>query len=80
MRLEATIEEYIKNRTVVDGNGCWIWQLGTDRDGYGNCWHPLNVANKKQKAHQLSYLHYHGPIPNGFVTNADQELAAILII
>lgn len=56
MQLEATVEEYFKKRTEIDSNGCWIWQLGKDRDGYGNCWHPLNVANKKQETKSSSTI------------------------
>ena len=57
--LDAT--EYIAQRTSIDANGCWNWQLSRNNRGYGLClrrdWRGL--------AHRFSYTTFVGQIPEG---------------
>lgn len=54
--------ERIKHHVVVDGNGCWIWQISTDNgSGYGQ----ITIDHKVYKAHRVSYEAFVGPIPTG---------------
>lgn len=46
---------------VVDDNGCWVWQLGKNWDGYGSKFH----NGKTRIAHRLYYEQHRGPIPKG---------------
>lgn len=58
-------DQYIKERIVVDKNGCWLWQNSLDKDGYGWC---RSRKNRKlfniSKAHQLSYAVFVGANPD----------------
>ena len=48
-------------------NSCWPWLKHKDKDGYGR----LRYQTKRMGAHQWSYLHHIGPIPNNmFVCHA----------
>lgn len=42
---------------VDDSTGCWIWQRGKDRLGYGTL--------RKQKAHRVYWERANGPVPDG---------------
>lgn len=54
--------DYLSERYVVDPeSGCWLWQKGKDRDGYG----VANWDGKTWRAHRLSYTHVHGAIADG---------------
>jgi hypothetical protein len=56
------------NRWVVDPEtGCWIWQLYTDRSGYGVSWQPH--LGRNLLAHRWSYEHHVGPIPDGMTVD-----------
>lgn len=52
---------------VIEDRGyktpCWIWQRGTDKDGYGQ----VRVDGVQQKAHRVYYERQVGPIPPGYV-------------
>jgi hypothetical protein len=49
-------------RYVVDGNGCWVWQLSTFKNtGYGK----LEVQGKTLYAHRYYYQLAVGDIPKG---------------
>lgn len=48
----------------VDSNGCWVWNLTPDKDGYGT----LKYKNKsKFYAHRAAYELAIGPIPEGLL-------------
>lgn len=46
---------------VVDDCGCWVWQLGRDRDGYGLKWTPDGTRG----AHRVYFEREHGEIGPG---------------
>ena len=53
---QTKAERYEENES-----GCWIWQLSTDRDGYGQfVW-----GGKYFSAHRYFYEERHGAIPEG---------------
>ncbi len=46
-----------------DGTDCWEWTDKLTPGGYGR----LGIGSKAFAAHRLSWRHFHGPIPDGFV-------------
>jgi hypothetical protein len=48
---------------VSKGDGCWLWQAGTNGVGYGMFY--LNANQPKALAHRVSYSWSLGPIPDG---------------
>ena len=46
------LENWLKRRSVVDSNGCWIWQDPKARDGYS--WVGLKYSNTH--IHRVSYV------------------------
>lgn len=62
-------EESINDRTIQErfeakftkSNGCWEWEAGEFRDGYG----AFGFAGRTQKAHRVAYQLYVGEIPTG---------------
>jgi hypothetical protein len=58
----APLRERLLRSIEVDDNGCWVWQLSKDKDGYG--W--VGIARKKTgHAHRASYTVFKGEIPAG---------------
>lgn len=60
------LPQHMQDRIVVDDNGCWVWQTGLDRCGYGRCslvvpW----TTRRRWSAHRLAYLLLVGVIPDG---------------
>jgi hypothetical protein len=53
------IKDRLLSNMVVDDNGCWIWQGKPVLGGYGR----INVNNKNQFAHIVSYETFKGPRP-----------------
>lgn len=49
---------------VVDQGGCWIWQRGKSKEGYGLMEGP---NGKRDYAHRIYYERNHGPIPKALV-------------
>jgi hypothetical protein len=41
--------------------GCWEWQAGGTKDGYGT----IKIGGKMCRTHRAVYELYHGPIPDG---------------
>lgn len=58
--LEESLGRF-KSKYIVNEDGCWVWQAGKDRDGYGQHCH----ANKNVRSHRFSYEQSEGPIPDG---------------
>lgn len=57
-RLELYLTSRIDEQPGDDG--CWLWTLKTDREGYG----VANWAGRTHRAHRLAYTHWEGPIPD----------------
>lgn len=55
------IQARIKSNIIVSESGCWEWQRGIAKNGYG-CFSNSSVA---QRAHRASYLGFKGEIPEG---------------
>lgn len=53
-----SIEEKLDRRTNKHTDGCWLW-TGAQADGYGI----LSLGTAIRKVHRLSYVRFHGPIP-----------------
>jgi len=54
--------EFIKQNPET---GCWIWQGGTDKDGYGVFTATHEGKKKTCRPHRLAYEMFVGPIPDG---------------
>lgn len=54
--------ERLYGRTIRTESGCLEFQGGRDKDGYGWC-----QGHGERKAHRLSYVLTHGPIPDGMM-------------
>jgi hypothetical protein len=58
-----------------EGDGCWIWQAGRDKDGYGTFSIPksererfgLSPDSKHAQAHRVSWIMANGLIPDGLL-------------
>lgn len=60
--MQLEFQEYITSRVDIDENGCWLWVLTRDPDGYGEgCF-----QKRKRRAHRLAWEAFKGPIPPGF--------------
>lgn len=59
------VKQRIRESTVVTELGCWEWQLGKDKDGYGT----MKVARKTVRAARASYEAFKEAIPAGRVIN-----------
>lgn len=59
--MKQPIEDRIARHIVVVPSGCWIWTGTRVWNGYGR----IQVGNKCQFAHRVSYETFVGPIPAG---------------
>lgn len=65
MRLES-LPALIRSKFAVDAEtGCWCWQSGKTRSGYGLCDPYYDGKRKTRRAHRYFYEHLVGPIPVG---------------
>lgn len=56
----TTVESKLWPRLKISDSGCWEWQGGKDKDGYGSLrW------GKEQRSHRVAWILSFGPIPNG---------------
>jgi len=60
--LDEMLFSRIKERVKID-SGCWVWQMGTDKDGYGM----ITFTMKSLRAHREVYRIVHGAIPKGML-------------
>lgn len=44
-------QNYLKKNSIIDKNGCWIWQGATTKNGYGK----IKVYQVTQSTHRLSF-------------------------
>jgi hypothetical protein len=54
-------DEYFAQRTIVNDNGCLLWQGWIKNTGYGEA----KVNNRRTTTHRLSWEYHKGPIPSG---------------
>jgi hypothetical protein len=67
MRIECTdslAERFWSRVDKQSGDGCWLWQGATLKDGYG-VFSPR--AHTAWKAHRFSWVATYGPIPTGMM-------------
>lgn len=57
------IKDRIHSRTIVDKDGCWLWQGYLSSNGYG----PMRIpgTRRRELVHRLSYREYKGEIMSG---------------
>lgn len=55
----------IRERIIIDSNGCWNWTKGKHPYGYGKYIYTQNGKKFHMSAHRLSWLVFKGEIPNG---------------
>lgn len=53
----------LKNSSLVTDSGCWEWQRGKYRTGYGAIRNPMD--GRQTGAHRMAWILTHGPIPEG---------------
>jgi len=56
---ERIIARFLTNVVVLNLDGCWIWQMYCNANGYGQFWVPPNM----KFAHRVAYTIWRGPIP-----------------
>ena len=55
---------FMKRVSKPDGeDGCWLWDEGRDKDGYGLIYSKEHGGLKK--AHRVAYILFKGAIPDG---------------
>lgn len=60
MPRSIVLQQYIRERVMVAPDGCWLWLLGSDKDGYGKA----KYAGRSWRAHRLSFEAFRGPVPS----------------
>jgi hypothetical protein len=48
---------------IIAANGCWIWQMGKDVDGYGK----IKIGGRNLRAHRVMWERQNGAIPTGLL-------------
>ncbi len=52
---------YLEDYFIPEPNsGCWLWDAGVDKDGYGK----IQVTGKSWRAHRYMYFLEHGSLPD----------------
>ena len=59
--MKKSVQDRFLAKIVASPNGCWIWQSGTNADGYGL----FRVDGRMVRAHRFAYELLVGPIPEG---------------
>lgn len=59
----APVIDRLMFRTIVDPDGCWLWQGSTNGKGYGHI--RSDMGGPIVAVHRVAYEHHHGPIPAG---------------
>lgn len=58
---KSVIERFMDKVAVEPDSGCWLWQSGVSRGGYGK----FKLGGKTLAAHRVSYELFVGEIPEG---------------
>lgn len=61
VRKRTLLERFEEKFEKSGGDGCWNWEAGKGRDGYGQFW----LDEKLQPAHRIAYQIYIGEAPDG---------------
>lgn len=56
-----SLRQRLKDYTIVNKDGCWIWQKAKMKVGYGK----ISNGKKWIPTHRASWIAFHGPIPDG---------------
>lgn len=62
-RTPEQMRDHIKANTTIDANGCWVWNLGLNPDGYGALW----WSGISSKAYRVAYVAFVGDVAEGLV-------------
>lgn len=54
-------------RIRIDENGCWLWQAGKDKDGYGRLQWRRRDGKTERRAHRIAWILSFGEIPEGMM-------------
>ena len=57
----SDLKRFLAKVDIPDGDGCWLWEGGQDRKGYGRFW----LDGETRGAHRAGYILLVGPIPDG---------------
>ena len=60
--LNPLSKQWLLDRRVVADDGCWLWTMSCDSDGYGRL--APNLTGERA-AHRLAWALFNGPIPDG---------------
>jgi hypothetical protein len=60
-QMEADLLAYLKKRSTITSNGCWLWLGAVTSAGYG----AFNFNKIRMDVHRVSYTLHKGPIPIG---------------
>lgn len=68
-KTEKEIKEYmqsfIKAKTIINKNGCWIWQGSLSKWGYGDVRIGPVGQKKHVNVHKAAWLYFKGKVPQG---------------
>ena len=63
MSADDVVRQKIRDNSVVDAAGCWLWTRARNRHDYG----VTSYFGGSRLAHRVSYEAFVGPIPSGLV-------------
>jgi hypothetical protein len=61
------ITERIKKNVTINENGCWIWNLGKHKQGYGKIVYWNGTERFHLNTHRAAWLAFKGEIPDGLI-------------
>lgn len=59
IKYKSEILARIQKYTKINESGCWIWQMGLSRSGYGE----TSIKGKKKRVHRVVHELYTGKVP-----------------